>query len=125
MRPWVSVPDVNPFRRFGRLAWLAVRAPQLPPIDPQHVGRVQRRVMLGDIDELRHMNNGVYLSMLDHARQELVVRTGDAAVAGSLVSEEVLDDDEAREDLALAVEVRGVVEVAVLRKSSPISGWSR
>lgn len=76
MRPWVSVPDVNPFRRFGRLAWLAVRAPQLPPIDPQHVGRVQRRVMLGDIDELRHMNNGVYLSMLDHARQELVVRTG-------------------------------------------------
>ena len=46
-------------------------------------------------------------------------RTGDAAVAGSLVSEEVLDDDEAREDLALAVEVRGVIKVAVLRKSPP------
>ena len=32
--------------------------------------------MIGDLDELRHMNNGAYLSQLDHARQELVVRTG-------------------------------------------------
>lgn len=32
--------------------------------------------MPGDLDELRHMNNGAYLSNLDHARVELVVRTG-------------------------------------------------
>lgn len=75
-RAALTSPVVNPFRRFGRLAWLALRAPKLPPLRLDEVGRVRRRVLLGDLDELRHMNNGVYLSMLDHARQELVVRTG-------------------------------------------------
>lgn len=64
------------FRRFSRLVWLAVRAPQLPPLDIYDVCTSPRRVWLSDLDELRHMNNGAYLSVLDHARQELVVRTG-------------------------------------------------
>ncbi|MBN9140448.1 MAG: thioesterase family protein [Micrococcales bacterium] len=63
-------------RRFSRLAWLSTRAPKLPPLDIYDVCRSPRRVWIGDLDELRHMNNGAYLSNLDHARQELVVRTG-------------------------------------------------
>ena len=63
-------------RRFSRLAWLSTRAPKLPALDIYEVCRSPRRVMIGDLDELRHMNNGVYLATLDHARQELVVRTG-------------------------------------------------
>lgn len=63
-------------RRFSRLAWLGLRAPKLPPLGLYDVCHSPRRVMLGDLDELRHMNNGAYLANLDHARQELVVRTG-------------------------------------------------
>lgn len=63
-------------RRFSRLTWLSIRAPKLPPLDIYEVCRSPRRVMPGDLDELRHMNNGAYLANLDHARQELVVRTG-------------------------------------------------
>ncbi|MCS0498383.1 acyl-CoA thioesterase [Protaetiibacter mangrovi] len=63
-------------RRLSRLAWLSTRAPKLPPLDIYDVCSSPRRVMPGDLDELRHMNNGAYLSNLDHARQELVVRTG-------------------------------------------------
>ncbi|HLU63458.1 MAG TPA: acyl-CoA thioesterase [Protaetiibacter sp.] len=64
------------FRRLSRLAWLATRAPKRPPLDIYDVCYSPRRVWLSDLDELRHMNNGAYLSALDHARQELVVRTG-------------------------------------------------
>ena len=63
-------------RRFSRLAWLSTRAPKLPALDIYDVCFSPRRVMIGDLDELRHMNNGAYLANLDHARQELVVRTG-------------------------------------------------
>lgn len=63
-------------RRLPRLIWLTTRAPKLPPLDIYDVCRSPRRVTLGDLDELRHMNNGAYLTTLDHARQELVVRTG-------------------------------------------------
>lgn len=75
-RGTASVPGVNPLRRYGRLLWLARRAPKLPELGLYDVCRSPRRVLLGDLDELRHMNNGVYLTLLDHARQELVVRTG-------------------------------------------------
>ena len=34
------------------------------------------RVWLTDLDELRHMNNGVYLALLDHARLDLMLRSG-------------------------------------------------
>jgi YbgC/YbaW family acyl-CoA thioester hydrolase len=45
-------------------------------IDLHDVLRVHRRVWPGDLDELRHVNNGVYLSMLDLARYELLTRSG-------------------------------------------------
>lgn len=67
---------MNSLRRLGRLVWLSARAPKLPPLDIYDVCVSPRRVTIGDLDELRHMNNGAYLANLDHARQELVVRTG-------------------------------------------------
>ena len=63
-------------RRSARLLWLSMRAPKLPPLEIYDVCSSPRRVMPGDLDELRHMNNGVYLSTLDHARFELIMRTG-------------------------------------------------
>lgn len=63
-------------RRSARLVWLGLRAPKLPPLGISDVCHSPRRVMPGDLDELRHMNNGAYLSNLDHARVELVMRTG-------------------------------------------------
>lgn len=56
-----------------RIQLAARRAPQLDPFD---VGRVRDRVWLTDLDELRHMNNGVYLGLMDHARLDLLERTG-------------------------------------------------
>jgi acyl-CoA thioesterase FadM len=67
---------VSFFRRTARLAWLATRAPKLPQLGIYDVCHSPRRVWLSDLDELRHMNNGAYLGLLDHPRQELVVRTG-------------------------------------------------
>lgn len=46
------------------------------PIAPTDVGRVAGRVWPTEIDEFRHMNNGVYLSLLDHARLDLLERSG-------------------------------------------------
>jgi acyl-CoA thioesterase FadM len=46
------------------------------PIAPTDVGRVSGRVWPTEIDEFRHMNNGVYLSLLDHARLDLLERSG-------------------------------------------------
>ncbi len=45
-------------------------------MDLHDVLRVRRRVWPGDLDELRHVNNGVYLSILDLARYELLKRSG-------------------------------------------------
>jgi len=56
-----------------RIQWGAKRRPAL---GLQDVSVVKDRVWLTDIDELRHMNNGVYLGLLDHARLDLMVRSG-------------------------------------------------
>ncbi len=61
-------------RRLLRLLQLSL-APAAR-IDLHDVLRVRRRVWPGDLDELRHVNNGVYLSMLDLARYELLKRSG-------------------------------------------------
>jgi YbgC/YbaW family acyl-CoA thioester hydrolase len=45
-------------------------------LDAFAVGRVEDHVAVADLDELRHMNNGTYLSLLDHARLDLLERTG-------------------------------------------------
>ncbi|WP_298039532.1 thioesterase family protein [uncultured Microbacterium sp.] len=49
-------------------------------IEPTAIGRVSARTLLTDIDLLRHMNNGRYLSLFDLGRWDLLIRTGMADV---------------------------------------------
>ncbi|WP_187977050.1 thioesterase family protein [Mycetocola sp. JXN-3] len=44
------------------------------------VGRIRLRTLLTDLDILRHMNNGVYLSIFDLGRLDLMIRSGMWAV---------------------------------------------
>ncbi|RLP72697.1 thioesterase [Mycetocola tolaasinivorans] len=52
---------------------LAARGDTLGHYD---VGRVRLRTLLTDLDILRHMNNGVYLSIFDLGRLNLMIRNG-------------------------------------------------
>jgi len=67
---------VNPLRRFFRLFWLIVTVRRRPRIALHDVARMNGRVWPSDLDELGHVNNGVYLSMLDHPRLDLLQRSG-------------------------------------------------
>ena len=40
------------------------------------VGRVALRVLPSDLDVLGHMNNGIYFSLMDLGRMDLMIRTG-------------------------------------------------
>jgi acyl-CoA thioesterase FadM len=59
-----------------RLLWLMWRAHRASPLAPTDVSRVRFRVLPNDLDVQRHMNNGVYLSMMDLGRMDLMVRSG-------------------------------------------------
>lgn len=67
---------MDPIRRFGRMLRLSLAARRGPSLGVHDVSVVHDRVWLTDLDELRHMNNGVYLSLLDHARLDLMLRSG-------------------------------------------------
>ena len=56
------------------LHWVLAR--RAPAIDPHDVGRMRLRVVPTDLDVLGHMNNGVYLSIMDLGRLNLLVRSG-------------------------------------------------
>src|SRR5215218_2972154 len=59
-----------------RLLWLALvggKRASVPMLGPC---RTPFRVMPTDLDVLRHMNNGVYLSLMDLARVDLMRRAG-------------------------------------------------
>jgi acyl-CoA thioesterase FadM len=45
-------------------------------LEPSEVGRVRVTTLPTDIDILRHMNNGRYLSLFDLGRWDLLIRTG-------------------------------------------------
>lgn len=45
-------------------------------LSPTTVGRIRLRTLPTDIDVLRHMNNGRYLSLFDLGRWDLLLRTG-------------------------------------------------
>lgn len=45
-------------------------------LEPSAVGRIRLTTMPTDIDVLRHMNNGRYLSLFDLGRWDLLIRTG-------------------------------------------------
>lgn len=53
-----------------------LRARRRPPLDIHDVGRMTMRVLPNDLDVQRHINNGVYLSLMDLGRLDLLVRTG-------------------------------------------------
>ena len=45
-------------------------------LGPHEISRIRLTTLLTDIDLLRHMNNGRYLSLFDLGRWDLLVRTG-------------------------------------------------
>ncbi|MDA4895459.1 MULTISPECIES: acyl-CoA thioesterase [unclassified Microbacterium] len=45
-------------------------------LDPTAVGRIRLTTLPTDLDILRHMNNGRYLSLFDLGRWDLLIRTG-------------------------------------------------
>lgn len=47
-----------------------------PRIDPHGVGTIRLQVLPTDIDVLGHMNNGVYLSLMDLGRMDILIRSG-------------------------------------------------
>ena len=60
------------FRLIWQLLFGARRSP-VPPLGPC---RTPYRVWPSDLDVLMHVNNGVYLSMMDLARVDLMQRSG-------------------------------------------------
>jgi YbgC/YbaW family acyl-CoA thioester hydrolase len=67
---------VDPIRRYLRLLRLAFSARRAPRIDLHGVGVTHERVWLTDLDELRHMNNSVYLGLMDYSRFDVLRRSG-------------------------------------------------
>ena len=59
-----------------RFLWVLWRARRGSPLAPTDVGSVRFRVLPNDLDLQRHMNNGVYLSLMDLGRIDLMVRSG-------------------------------------------------
>ena len=68
------------FRTF--LVWL--RRNGGPKLGIHEVGRLRLRVMPTDLDVLGHVNNGVYLSLMDLGRMDAMQRSGAwAAISGA------------------------------------------
>lgn len=59
-----------------RLAWLLLTSPWRKPLGLLDTCRTYMRVWPTDLDLLMHMNNGIYLSLMDLARVDLMVRAG-------------------------------------------------
>src|SRR5690606_7589807 len=55
---------------------LLLRARRDPSVGMHDVGRTPFRVLPTDLDVLGHMNNGVYLSIMDLGRMDLMIRAG-------------------------------------------------
>ena len=67
---------MNMIFRLLALFFLAQRRSQTSPLGPC---RTPFRVWPTDLDVLRHVNNGVYLSLMDLARVDLLTRAGYSA----------------------------------------------
>jgi acyl-CoA thioesterase FadM len=59
-----------------RTWWAIFRARRRGKLGMTDVGRLTLRARLTDVDILRHINNGVYLSLADLGRWDLLVRSG-------------------------------------------------
>lgn len=58
-----------------RLCWLLLVARWRRPVAPLDACRTPFRVWPTDLDVLWHMNNGIYLSIMDLARVDLMIRS--------------------------------------------------
>ncbi|WGD37659.1 acyl-CoA thioesterase [Lysinibacter sp. HNR] len=58
-----------------RMFFLTLRSKRGPRLQPWDVCRTRFRVVLTDLDVLRHMNNGRYLSIMDLGRLDLMYRS--------------------------------------------------
>jgi len=77
MRRWLLSILVNVIWRTLLVMWRARRRRRRDGrIAPGDVGRIRVSTLPTDIDVLRHMNNGRYLSLFDLGRWDLLVRTG-------------------------------------------------
>lgn len=61
---------------FLRLLWLRLTGRFRPPAELLGPVRTRFRVLPTDLDVLRHVNNGVYLSFMDLGRMDLLQRAG-------------------------------------------------
>jgi acyl-CoA thioesterase FadM len=59
-----------------RTLFLMIRSRTKPHQDFRKVGRITMRVMPNDLDLLRHVNNGIYLSLMDLGRMDRMLRSG-------------------------------------------------
>jgi acyl-CoA thioesterase FadM len=59
-----------------RTLLMMITSRRKPRKDFRDVGRVTMRVLPNDLDLLRHVNNGIYLSLMDLGRMDLMIRTG-------------------------------------------------
>lgn len=62
-----------------RLLWLLIASRMRSAVPPLGPCRTPFRVWPTDLDVLRHVNNGIYLSIMDLARVDLMIRSGFAA----------------------------------------------
>lgn len=75
-RARVTSPLVDLIRRYLRMLRIQLAARRGPAIGLHDVAVRRERVWLTELDELRHMNNSVYLGLMDHARLDLMLRSG-------------------------------------------------
>jgi acyl-CoA thioesterase FadM len=61
---------------FFRLIWIYLRARWSSPRAPFRASRLTFIVSPTDLDIFRHMNNGVYFSIMDLGRVDMLVRSG-------------------------------------------------
>jgi acyl-CoA thioesterase FadM len=59
-----------------RTLLMMITSRRKPRKDFRDVGRITMHVMPNDLDLLRHVNNGIYLSLMDLGRMDLMIRTG-------------------------------------------------
>lgn len=61
--------------KIWRLIWLFLRYRARPRLSIWDTARTRFRVLPTDLDVLRHMNNGTYLSLMDLGRMDLMLRS--------------------------------------------------
>lgn len=77
MRRWLRSILVNVIWRTLLVILAARRRTRRgKTLDPTAVGTIRLTTLPSDIDILRHMNNGRYLSLFDLGRWDLLIRTG-------------------------------------------------